>query len=298
MKIVDCFMYFDEDLVLDLRLNYLDQFIDQFVIVESTFNHNGEKREPKFDIQKFKKFENKITYLLIDHEGKDFLQINDSDTDEQKTGKKVMNALKRENYQRNFLHKGLSDASEDDWIIISDLDEIPNLKKNNLVECNDKIVFFKQMMIYYKFNLLLEEFPWIGSKACKKKYLKSPQWLRNIKDRNYQWWRIDTFFSNTKYSNIKIFEDGGWHFSYIKNPAEIEKKLKSYLHHVEYETSPLGEKKISELIKEKKTVYNLKVDSRSNKFDEGNKLKKIRLNLLPRYISDNIIKFKNWIENE
>ena len=207
-----------------------------------------------------------------------------------------MNALKRENHQRNFLLKGLTNANDEDWIIISDLDEIPDLKFNNLKECKNKIVFFKQLMIYYKLNLFLEEFPWIGSKACKKKDLVSPQWLRNIKDRNYPWWRIDTFFSKTKYSNIKIFDNGGWHFSYIKSPEQIEKKLKSYLHHAEYELNPIGKDKIYELIKEKKTVYNLKVDSRSNKFKDGNKLKKLNLNLLPNYINDNIHKFNGWIE--
>ena len=291
-------MYFDEDLILDLRLNYLNKYVDHFVIVESRYNHNGEKREPLFDINKFRKFENKIIYLLLDHERKNFSKINDGDDLDLVAGKKVMNALKRENYQRNFLYNGLTKAKEDDWIIISDLDEVPNLENNDLKKVKNKIVFFKQMMIYYKFNLFLEEFPWIGSKACKKKDLKSPQWLRNIKDRNYSWWRIDTFFSNTKYSNIKIFENGGWHFSYIKSPEDIEKKLKSYLHHVEYDLNPVGKEKISELIKQKKTVYDLKVDSRSNKFHDGNKLKILNLNLLPKYITNNINKFNEWIENE
>ena len=296
MKIFDCFMYFDEDLILDLRLNYLNEFVDHFVIVESLYSHNGEKRVPQFDINKFKKFENKITYLLIDYEEKNFRQINKEDPPNKIASKKVMNALKRENFQRNFLIKGLDKATDEDWIIISDLDEIPNLEMNNLKECKNKIAFFKQFMIYYKFNLYLEKFPWIGSKACKKGELKSPQWLRNIKDRNYSWWRLDVFFSNTKYSNIHIFENGGWHFSYIKSPENIEKKLKSYLHHAEYEMSPIGKEKISTLIKEKKAIYNLKVDSRLNKFEEGSKLKKLDLSLLPQYIIDNITKFNDWIE--
>ena len=296
MKIFDCFMYFDEDLILDLRLNYLDNFVDKFVIVESTYNHNGEKRKPQFDLNKFKKFENKITYLLIDHHEKDFFSIKDTDNLDQVAGKKIMNALKRENYQRNFLIKGLIEATDEDWIIISDLDEIPNLQFNNLRECKNKIVFFKQMMIYYKLNLYLENFSWIGSKACKKRELKSPQWLRNIKDRNYPWWRLDIFFSEKKYSNINIFENGGWHFSYIKSPENIEKKLKSYLHHAEYEMNPIGIEKISKLIEEKKAIYNLRVDSRLNKFDEGNKLKKLDLSLLPQYVKDNISMFNDWIE--
>ena len=79
---------------------------------------------------------------------------------------------------------------------------------NNLKECENKIVFFKQIMIYYKLNLYLAEFPWIGSKACKKSALKSPQWLRNIKDRKYPFYRLDTFFSNTKFIDVKIISNG------------------------------------------------------------------------------------------
>jgi beta-1,4-mannosyl-glycoprotein beta-1,4-N-acetylglucosaminyltransferase len=296
MKIFDCFMYFDEDLILDLRLNYLDKFVDHFVVVESVYNHNGQRREPQFNIDKFKKFKNKIKYLLIDHEGEIFSDIKKNDNIDQVATKQIMNALKRENYQRNYIINGLTEARDDDWIIISDLDEIPNLEVNDLKSNKSEIIFFKQLMIYYKLNLYLRNFPWIGSKACKKKRLKSAQWLRNIKDRSYAWWRIDTLFSTTKYSNIKIFDNGGWHFSYIKSPKNIEKKLKSYLHHTEYELNPLGSEKILELIKQKKTVYNLNVDSRSNKFSEGNTLEKLSINYLPKYVKDNLIKFNDWIE--
>ena len=296
MKIFDCFMYFDEDLVLDLRLNSLDKFVDQFVIVESTYNHKGEKRKPLFDIGKFKKFQHKINYILIEDEPSNLKKILNSDKSGKKINKQIMNALKRENYQRNSILRGLKNASEDDWIIISDLDEIPNLEMIDLRKMKDKFVFFKQLMIYYKLNLALKDFPWIGSKACRKKNLKSPQWLRNIKDRNYSWWRIDTLFSDTKYSNIKILNEGGWHFSYIKSPENIEKKLKSYLHHIEFEQNPLSASKIEELINKRQTVYDLKADSRTNKFIESNKLEKLDLNFLPRYVKDNLEKFSEWVE--
>ncbi len=296
MKIFDCFMYFDEDTVLDVRLNYLNKYVDKFVIIEAEYNHKGEKRKPKFDIKNFYKFKDKIIYLLVDQEAPFIEKVNDLDSEEKKTGKHIMNALKRENFQRNNIASGLTEATDKDWIIISDLDEIPNLKDNNLKNIKSPIVFFKQLMMYYKFNLTLENYPWIGSKACKKKDLKSPQWLRNIKDRAYSWWRFDTFFSNSKYIKIKIIENGGWHFSYLKSPEDIEKKLKSYLHHTEYELNPVGIKNIKEMIENKKTIYNLKVDSRSNKFDNGNRLKKIDLNLLPNYILQNKSKFKEWID--
>ena len=62
MKIFDCFMYFDEEVVLDLRLNILNKYVDYFVIVESTFTHKGDKRKLKFNHEKFRKFKNKIMY--------------------------------------------------------------------------------------------------------------------------------------------------------------------------------------------------------------------------------------------
>ena len=288
-------MYFDEDLVLDLRLNYLDKFVDKFIIVECNYNHKGEKRTPQFNLDKFSKFKNKIKYILINEDSPNLEKIDTNDNDI--NGKYIMNAVKRENFQRNSIIKGLDDASDNDWILISDLDEIPNLEKNNLSEINNHLVFFKQHMIYYKFNLVLENYPWIGTRACKKKNLKSPQWLRNIKDRSYPWWRFDVYFSENKYTKIKIIENGGWHFSYIKSPEDIEKKLKSYLHHREYDLNPVGIEKIKKMIHEKKTIYNLKTDMRSNKFDGGNKLKKIDIDLLPSYISNNKNKFSDWIED-
>ena len=76
MKIFDCFMYFDEDLILDLRLNTLNKFIDYFVIVESIYNHKGEKRKLKFNIKKFKKFNNKIIYLIHNQVPNEIKKIN------------------------------------------------------------------------------------------------------------------------------------------------------------------------------------------------------------------------------
>ena len=130
---------------------------------------------------------------------------------------------------------GLNNVQPYDWIIISDLDEIPNLEKIDFKKVDNKFLFFKQDMMYYKFNLKLENFTWIGSRACKFKDLKSPQWLRDIKTKKFAWWRLDTLFSKKKYRDIIFLENGGWHFSYLKTPENIEKKLKSYLHHVDYD---------------------------------------------------------------
>jgi len=289
-------MYFDEDVVLDVRLNFLDHFVDKFVIIESEYNHKGEKRIPLFNIKKFEKFKDKIEYILINDIPPGIEKINEEDQENEIYRKSIFNAWKRENLQRNQIQKGLTEANKEDWIIISDLDEIPNLAEIDLKNTIDNLIFFKQNMMYYKFNLKLEDYIWVGSKACKMKNLKSPQWLRDIKDKNYNWWRIDTYFSKRKYSNIFFVEDGGWHFSYLKTPKDIEKKLKSYLHHIDYDLNPVGEKGIQEMIINKKTIYNIKADQRENKFDGVNKLNKININSLPLYILENKEKFKDWIE--
>jgi beta-1,4-mannosyl-glycoprotein beta-1,4-N-acetylglucosaminyltransferase len=137
---------------------------------------------------------------------------------------------------------------------------------------------------------------WTGTKGCKKKDLVNPQWLRNIKDRKYSAFRLDTFFSDKKYSSVKIIEDGGWHFSNIKTAKEIEHKLKSYLHHLEFDLKPLTTNQIEEIIKNKQAIYDLKVDKRINKIGAGEKLKKFEFNKLPIYIQKNKNNFKEWID--
>ena len=296
MKIFDCFMYFDEDLLLELRLNYLDKFVDKFIIIESKYNHKGEIKKTNFKIEKYQKFESKIEYVLLEDQPSDIEKINVDDTEIETNDKHILNAAKRENFQRNYIANCLSNAEENDWIIISDLDEIPNLENIDFSNIDHQFIFFKQDMMYYKFNLKLENYTWIGTKACRMKNLETPQWLRNIKDRSYPWWRLDTLFSKNKYSNIKFIEKGGWHFSYLKTPEEIENKLKSYLHHREYELNPIGVDRIKILMNQKKTVYNLKKDQRLNKFNSENNLKRVEINNLPKYISDNKDKLKDWIE--
>ena len=289
-------MYFDEDVILDLRLNYLNPYVDKFVIVESKFTHSGKKKELLFDIKKFKNFENKITYLSIDHEPEEIQIVNEQDNHIDKSSKSIFNATKRENYQRNYLSKGLEGADPEDIILISDIDEIPNLEKIKFKSIKNKLIFFQQKIFYYKFNLCLNLENWVGTKVCKKKDLVSPQWIRNIKDRNYPFWRLDILFSKNKYQNIYFVTNGGWHFSYLKSAKDIEKKLKSYLHHREYDIEPVSVERIDQMIKEKKTVYDLKVDMRSSKFSKGQTLTKVNLNQLPNYIQNNIEKYKLWLD--
>ena len=296
MKIFDCFMYFDEEVVLDVRLNTLDQFVDYFVIVESKFTHKGDKRKLNFNHEKFSKFKDKIIYLIYEETSDKIETVDNKDGEAINSGKYILNAALRENGQRNYIQNGLEEADDNDIVLISDVDEIPNLSKINFNQFNQKIILFKQDMFYYKFNLCIPNLKWTGTKACKKKDLINPQWIRNIKDRKYPFFRIDTYFSDTKYISIKIIKNGGWHFSNIKNAKQIEHKLKSYLHHREFDLKPLTTKKIEKIIDDKKAIYDLKVDKRTNKIGDGSKLEKFELNKLPVHVQKNYNIYKEWID--
>ena len=296
MKIYDCFMYFDEEVVVNIRLHTLNEFVDYFVIVESRFTHKGDPRELKFDHKKFQKFRDKIIYIIDEEVYPQTHEIKTEDSENDRSIKLIFNAAYRENGQRNLITKGLKEANDEDLILISDVDEIPKLSGLNFKSIKEKIILFKQDMFYYKFNLQLPDLIWTGTKACKKKNLISPQWLRNIKDRKYSFFRIDTFFSKTKFTSIKIISDGGWHFSNIKTPKEIEFKLRSYLHHREFDENPLSVDQIDKIIKNKLAIYDLKVDKTVNKIGNGNKLEKFDINKLPNYIQINQNDLKDWID--
>tara|TARA_B100000900_G_scaffold351657_1_gene318888 strand:- start:190 stop:1002 length:813 start_codon:yes stop_codon:yes gene_type:complete len=270
--------------------------VDYFVIVESTYNHKGDKRKLLFNINKFEKFKNKIIYLIYDENPHNIEKILENDNPSEISRKYILNAAKRENGQRDYIFNALEQADNDDLILISDVDEIPNLENLEIHKIYEKIILFEQEMFYYKFNLKLPNLVWTGTKACKKENLISPQWLRNIKDRKYPFYRIDTFFSNTKFIDVKIISNGGWHFSNIKTASEIEHKLKSYLHHREFDENPMSIKEIDNIIKNKQAIYDLKVDKRINKIGDGSKLEKYPLNKLPKFLQENSNIYKEWID--
>ena len=260
MKLIDCFLYHNEDLVLEIRLNTLKEHVDKFVIVESKFDHQGNKKKLNFDFEKFKDFKDKINYQVIDEFPKD---ISNWD---------------RENYQRNFIMNGIKNFDDNDYIIISDVDEIPNLKKLKNLQ-NNKFTVFQQKMFYYKFNLLNSSEPfWFGSKVCKKKDLKSPQWLRNQKVKNYPIWK----FYKTKWN---IIRDGGWHFSFLMDANQIKSKLESYAH------AEFNNKNFNNLDK-----INFSIENQIDLFDRKFEFKKITFDeTFPQYVLKNREKYNNWI---
>ena len=268
MKIYDCFQYFNEENVLDLRFNILDEFVDFFVIVESTTDHQGRDKKLNFNIDKFKKFKKKIIHVVVD------------DTlDNIKKPHLGQNSLV-ERHQRNSIVKGLKNCSDDDLVIISDVDEIPDLTKLDLFDKKNRYAVFLQKKFDYKLNLLNEtEGDWFGSKICLKKNLKSPQWLRDLKFKKYPFWRID------KIKDLQIIKNGGWHFSYLQSPENLLKKIASFSHGEHNKPEFANSQNIEEKIKMQKNIFGQEFSYKKIEIDQT----------FPKYIVENKEKLKEWI---
>ena len=271
MRIIDCFNYFDEDKILDLRLNILNDYVDQFVIVEAKEDHQGKKKKLNFKISNFRKFSKKINYIVQ----------NKIEIDANLKIKKnwSVNHL-RDQSQRNYIINGIRNADSNDWIIISDIDEIPNPKSFHFFNPKNKFAFFKQKFFYYKFNLLNKTTPfWFGSRICVKKHLKSPQWLRSFKIKKR------TILNKLGFFNCQIINNGGWHFSFIKTPEQIIRKIEAFAH---------SEFNIKQF-KNKNKILN-KIQNNEDLFDRNISYKKINLNnSFPDYLVQNKKLYKKWI---
>ena len=296
MKIYDCFMFFDEEMLLDLRLNIMDKYVDKFVITEANYMHSGRPKKLNFDINKFSKYKDKIIYKVVDKQPTNIAPLDKDDDEKTREVKLINNSNNREHYQREMIGECLNDADYDDFIIIGDVDEIPNLDAIILKKVKKKLVCFKQKMFFYKFNLLYEKIAWYGSRVCKKKHLISPQWLRDTKHKKYPLWRIDIMFSKTKYNSIHRVKDGGWHFTNIKTPEGIKNKFSNFLHHQEFEASGLVLDDIKKMVNMKKVIYDHSVDQRGYKWRGDTNLKKVPLSEMPNYLSENYKKYSDWLE--
>ena len=247
MKTIDCITFFNEPLLFDLRLNILDRYVDEFIVCEAKYTHAGRKKELNFDINRFKNFKNKINYIVVENEPDDLIKINNNEETKNSIFRK--NAQKRIHYQREAILKEIKKNNHDDWVIYSDSDEIPNLENFKLEKCKSKVVIFNQKLFYYKFNLSLIGNNWFGSKACRIKDLVSISDLRNVKTKKYPWWRLDTLLKKDKFINLKIVNDGGWHFTEIKSPEEIYKKHTNDEHHDEFELTGINLEDVRNMIK-------------------------------------------------
>jgi beta-1,4-mannosyl-glycoprotein beta-1,4-N-acetylglucosaminyltransferase len=296
MKIFDCTTYFEEPLLFDLRLNILNEYVDEFIVCEATYTHSGQKKKINFNVNNYPNFKNKITHIIIDEQPKDLFKINESNKINNSLFR--LNASKRIEKQRNKILSYFDKDNAEDWIMYSDSDEIPDLSKIDLKKEKTKIVLFKQKVFHYKFNLLLESHDWYGSKTCKFKDLESITNLRNIKTKKYDWWRMDTVFKKDKFINLKIVNEGGWHFTELKEPKDIYIKHKNDEHHDEFDLTGINEKDIDDMIKHKYIPYDHSADKTdlNKKWNKDNRiyLNKINDNKLPKYLIENKNKYLKW----
>ena len=290
MKIYDCTTFHSEHMMMDVRFNALNEHVHKFIVVESLFSHSGEKKKLNFDINNYPKFKDKIIYLVIDREPDDLINpLNEN------IQYKRINSIKRIELSYDFMMSEIKKLSDNDLIILSDNDEIPNLDSIQFKDSNSDIYIFKQLFFYYKFNLLYDRMDWFGSKACTKKKLKSLSWLRNLKNKKYPFWRVDTFFSKTKSSSLKIINDGGWHFTNVMSAENLYTKMTNFGHHDEFELSELSVEDLKIKINQGLVFYDhFAGQEDKNKWKFNYKLKKISDNLLPDSLIKDKIKLKEW----
>ena len=291
MRIFDCTTFYSEHLMLDVRFNILNEKVDKFIVVESLFSHSGKPKKFNFDIKNYQKFKDKINYIIIENEPEGLI-VNQNLS----SAEKRLNSLKRVEQSYDYMAKSLNDAEDNDLIILSDNDEIPNLNSKQFLNSKKNIFIFEQLFFYYKFNFHYDLMNWFGSKACRKKKLMSMPWLRNLKNKQYPFWRFDTLFSKTKYNNLEIIKDGGWHFTNLMTAEKLYEKMSNFGHHNEFDESGLKINDIKNKIENREMFYNHFLDqTNSNKWKNDYKLKIINENKLPLYVIQNKEKFKEWL---
>lgn len=214
--LIDAFTYFNEKELVELRLKYLNSIVDYFVVIESNITFTGKKKKWNFpDVLKnnLNEFSHKIQYHQLN------IKLEEIKNEESWIidGIKGDDFWRIENFQRNYIKTACKKFSNDDVLIISDLDEIPSIKKLNFILSSDfkKIapVALEQYLFHLDCNFLRLE-SWRGSivttmEVCNA---QSPQKFRTLRNR------------------ISYFTDGGWSFSSFGGYERVKKKIESYAH--------------------------------------------------------------------
>ena len=193
------------------------------------------------------------------------------------------NAWQNQAEQREYIFNTLKSAEDEDYIMFSDPDEIPDPNTLRQLNLKKKYGIFLQKMYCYKFNVFNQhESPWEGTRICKKKNLKSINYMRQkvlLKNLKQPFWKI------YKEKNIESFEDGGWHFNSLLTPEEISLKLKTFAH-TEFSKPEYSDVNI---IKEN-------IQQNRDLFKRNLTYKKVALdNTFPKYILENKKELNYWI---
>jgi len=195
--IVDCFTFYNELDILKKRIKYLYPVVDKFVLVESTVTHRGEPKELFYEKHKddFMTWSDKIIHVIV--------RDNPTDT----------NPWIRENFQRNCITRGLEDFSDDDIVMISDVDEIPD-RDFVKIPLNVQICSFNMIAFQYTFEYMQTHEPWFGTVMTPKYTLKTytPQKLREMR------W------------SVPYYKSAGWHLSSFGDEDFVANKIYNFAH--------------------------------------------------------------------
>ena len=266
-KIIDCVTFFDNNFMFEFRYNVLKNYVDYFVICESIFDHRGNSKNKNFIAKSYYNLD-KVKYVVLE-----------------KPFPKNTSIWENQAIQREFLLKSTDFADKDDYIFFSDPDEIPNPQLLQNFMLKKKYGIFMQKCFNFKFNLFNKyESPWEGTRVCKKKDLKSIDYMRQkikSKNLNYNLLRFD------KEKNIEIIENAGWHFNNLLTPEEISLKLKAFAH------TEFSDDKYSSIL----TIKN-KIDQKIDLFNRGHKYQKVDIDdSYPEFILKNRNQLIDFILN-
>jgi len=301
MKIYDCFTFFNELELLEIRLSELDDHVDYFVIVEAKKTHSGEEKELYFanNKKRFSKWSKKIIHIVVDFPNLNLLDNMLIKMEKTKlyniarwfTVNLGLGRWKLENYQRTSINQGLKKAKEEDIIMVSDLDEIPRpskLKDAIKYSQQGNIVKFRQDLFYYYLNGKSDE-KWTGTKMCSYEFLikrlkNNPQYIRVLPLHQRI---IQKLFPKTR--RIKFVDNSGWHFSYLGGTEKIKIKRKALAH---------TEISSEELVNDEQILKDIQEGILNTK-DKRIKINYIEIdNSFPTTIYKNKQKYSNLIKNE
>lgn len=241
--VYDCFMFFNEFDLLELRCNELKPLGVTHVLCEATSTHSGQPHTPLFELQKERFKEFNIKHIIVDFPEK-------------------MNAWEREGYQRESLRQGLFDAKPDDWIIVSDVDEIP--RSSALGNLTEDLNVLDMSFYFYGINMKLGG-NWRVAHVVRYGAMSEP--LNSYK----------------KHSEGHIIFNAGWHFSCLGGKQEIIKKLRAYAH-TEHNTDEIFNS-LDECLKTGQHFGNDYQRFRRVRIDDS----------YPAYILENMDKFQKYV---
>jgi len=222
-KVYDCFTFFNELELLELRLHELDAVVDRFVLVEASLTFSYKPKPLVFaqNKERFERFLPKITHVVVS----EFPEAGG-------------NRWMAEYFQRDAIARGLQACEPDDVIIVSDIDEI--VRAQAVLENKDRpgIKFFRQRQYYYYLNCAQKQGIWDRAKMAFYKDLHSPQWLRDYPrppvPHPTKWQKKCAKYRHRLKQIMgpaDIFVDnGGWHFSYLGGLERIREKIKAFSH--------------------------------------------------------------------